>query len=208
MSTKQKITITRALVELKRQDEKAYNLVNQSQAFLAIGDAKRVANTTLEDAEKRIQSDMDQVDAAIARGQAIRNAIHASNAVTKVTLGGKELTVAEAINLKKVTTLKQHHLSRLTQIRQGAVIQAARADEAVEAEINKRIQTLSGKDGKIAENELELIRRNAEASGKATVVGLAKLDAKIKALSDEIEVIISELDFTLSESNARTEIEL
>lgn len=206
MSTKKEITITRALVELKRQDEKAADLTAQSVAFVAIGDAQRVPNMTAAEAEARIQSDIDAVTATIKRAQDIRNAIHASNAITNVTLGGASMTVAEAINLKKTVTAKRQHLARLQQLRQGAILQAARANEQVENLIADRIKSMTGKDGKLSEVDLELIRRNAEGGGKGVVVGLAKFDAKIKELADEVELIESELDFTLSESNAQTKI--
>ena len=55
-----------------------------------------------EEFKKRTTSDFQSLNDLIKRRNQVKNAIVSSNAVTKVTVGGQTMTVAEAIEYKTI----------------------------------------------------------------------------------------------------------
>lgn len=202
------MTITRALVELKKLTNEIENLTPKVQAFIAVGDQKKIANTNLEQAKAESQAQRDRVTSRIERFSKIQNAIHKSNAETVVELGGKKMTVLEAINLKKVSQFKLQQLSSLTRARDLAVADHARRTTQMEDEISAMAQTLAGNGNKISEEQLATARKSVEANKKPEIVGLEEMNKAIEVLAKEVSDIVNELDFVLSESNAVTKIEI
>lgn len=202
------MTITRALVELKKLTNEIENLTPKVQAFIAVGDQKKIANTNLEQAKAESQAQRDRVTSRIERFSKIQNAIHKSNAETVVELGGKKMTVLEAINLKKVSQFKLQQLSSLTRARDLAVADHARRTTQMEDEISAMAQTLAGNGNKISEEQLATARKSVEANKKPEIVGLEEMNKAIESLAKEVSDIVNELDFVLSESNAVTKIEI
>ena len=103
--TMQKISVTRALVELKRLDERIGKAISGG-LFIArtvgrdtnkkvVGSSDSVAAV-----EKRIQGSFDKVTSLITNREKIKSALVMSNATTHVSIMGRNVTVAEAIELK------------------------------------------------------------------------------------------------------------
>lgn len=202
------MTITRALVELKKLSTEIENLTPKVQAFIAVGDQKKVPNTTVEKAKAEVQAQSDRVTSRILRFSQIQNAIHQSNAKTEVEVGGKKMTVLEAINLKKVGAFKQSQLNSLTRIRDHALVDQARRTTQMEDEITLMAQTLAGSGNKISDEQLATARKSVEANKKPEIVSLEEMNKTIETLTKEVSDILNELDFVLSESNAVTKIEI
>jgi hypothetical protein len=199
-------TITRALVELKKIAREIDERGGKFTVFLATGDAQKVANTNITEAKARTQAQYDEVISRVNRYTTIQNAIHVSNAKTKVTVGGKEMTVLEAINLKKTSGFKRDLLNTLTAARAKAVIQKQSLDMKLENEINSMAQMMAGSGNPVKDEHLQQVRTNLEKNGKVEIVNLKEIDSQIETLQKEVDEIDSELDFILSESNAVTKI--
>lgn len=199
-------TITRALVELKKINKEVEQLTPQMKIFIATGDARKVPNTTFEQAQKDTQAQYDAVYSRIERFSKIQNAIHESNAKTVVTVGGKSMTVLEAINLKKAVGFKQDLLNRLTALRVNALRQKDMLDEKLDSEVTAMAQMMAGSGNTPRDEHFKTVRENLEKAKKVEIVSLSEINARIEQLQKEVNDIESELDFILSESNAVTKI--
>ena len=203
-------SITRALVELKRLDARILQAI-ASGTFTAVqvgkGATAKVAGShkTVQQAGVDANASFQQVDKLIKNRAELKAAIVASNAATKVEVGGVSMSVAEAIDLKATLPLRKQYLA-------GVRTQLVKANTAVEqlnAKLEADIKTsndalLGGqkemKDTALADQIAEKQREQREAS----VIGKAIVEDKMQKIEESILDIETELDFVLSESNALT----
>ena len=96
-----KISITEALNELKLYDSKIMKAITNAKL---VGAAKKssdkVGVVKKDDFEERAKASYQSVTDLIANRNTLKSAIVKSNAVTEVTINGKTMTVAEAIERK------------------------------------------------------------------------------------------------------------
>lgn len=210
-----KMSVTRALAELKRLDDRLNRMTTDQLIFVSVavgqGDKQKVlgVSDTVQNVVSQIQSNRDRVNSMIDQRAKIKAAVVASNAATKVKLGSREMTVAEAIELKKSIDVQRNML--VTYRRQ--VIQAnalvAKQNAALEAQIETNLATIYGNEkGKVDASMFEAIAKPQREQKEASLIDPIKINDLIKSLEEEISLVETELDFTLSTSNAKTEIEI
>lgn len=209
-----KMSVTRALVELKTLDTQINRAVNQG-VFVTVtkglSDQKVVNDgkcTSVEDATRQIQGSFDKVSELIERRQKIKSAIVKSNANTLVQIAGREMSVAEAIELKTSISNKQEFLTALQRQVGTAVYTVETSNKALDEQINKLLEATFGKDKKVSEEESKVIIDSQKKTKVLEVLDPFNIQKKIEELNSEIESVTSQLDFILSESNAKTEIEV
>lgn len=210
-----KMTVTRALATSKALSEKIERAIARLKLFATAegqGTLKRIhgykEGVTVEQVEDAMRADYQSVADMIKQRAALKAAVVASNAVTKVTIAGKEMTVAEAIEHKTTTGfqiqllahLRKQHMQMSTEIRNQ---RASFEDKLVKAEEN-----LVGRDKKVTEEERKVATAPVYARSEPSSIDPVDLESRIRALEAEIEGFKSEVDFVLSESNAKTEIEI
>jgi hypothetical protein len=98
MSEKQTMSITRALAELKRLDDRINRETTAAQyvgVSVGKGENKKVASgsMTVTDLEKKIKSTYDSITDLFTRRATIKSAIVLSNAKTLVTINGKKMNI-------------------------------------------------------------------------------------------------------------------
>lgn len=209
-----KMTVTRALVELKRLDsqiELATNTGVFAAATVGKNDFTKVLNSHKTKAEIRsvINGSFQKVEDLIAHRTKLKNAIVASNAVTQVTLGEKRMTVAQAIDLKATLPARQNLASAVKS--QLAKTKAAvdMGNTKMEAEIQAQTTALLGADkSKQDAATLQMIAETQKSQKELAVVDEDFVRAKLEEIEADILNIKTELDFVLSESNALTQIEV
>ena len=206
------MSVTRALAELKRLDERINRAMSEG-LFVSVTVGKEdkrkliAGNDTVAVATGRIQSTMDSLDSMFKQRAAIKRAIVQSNAVTKVTLGGETLTVAEAIERKKSIEQKRQLVHLMQRQVNNANAQVAQQNAKVEAQIETNLATIYGNDkGKVDAGMFEAIAKPQRDQKEASLLDPLNVVDKIAALQEEISLVDTELDFTLSECNAKTEI--
>lgn len=208
------ISITRALVELTRLGDRINQAISQGTFVSRVqgkGSLRKVVNSnkTVEEVTKDIQSSFDKVESLIKNRAALKAAIVLSNANTKVTVAGSEMTVAEAIELKSSVQYRESFLYKIRQDYASLQSAVERDNTKLEEVIQALLTTAYGADKtKIQAETVSAIaepQRNSKESALLDPVDAAK---KIEALTEEVQQIKSELDFVLSESNARTEIQV
>ena len=210
-----KMSVTRALAELKRLDGRLNCMAIDQSIFVSVavgrGDKQKVlgVSDTVQNVVSQIQSNRDRVNSMIEMRAKIKSAVVASNAATKVKLGTREMTVAEAIELKKSIDIKRNMLAtyRRQVIQANALV--AKQNAALEAQIETNLATIYGNEkGKVDASMFEAIAKPQREQKEASLIDPIKINDLIKSLEEEISLVETELDFTLSEINAKTEIEV
>ena len=209
------MSVTRALAELKRLDDRLNRISTDQSIFVSVavgqGDKQKVlgVSDTVQNVVSQIQSNRDRVNSMIEMRAKIKSAVVASNAATKVKLGTREMTVAEAIELKKSIDVKRNMLStyRRQVIQANALVYSQNA--TLDAQIETNLATIYGNEkGKVEASMFEAIAKPQREQKEASLIDPIKINDLIKSLEEEISLVETELDFTLSESNAKTEIEI
>lgn len=210
-----KMSVTRALAELKRLDDRLKRMTTDQSIFVSVavgqGDKQKVlgVSDTVQNVVSQIQSNRDRVNSMIEQRSKIKAAVVASNAATKVKLGSREMTVAEAIELKKSIDVQRNMLAtyRRQVIQANALV--AKQNAALEAQIETNLATIYGNEkGKVDASMFEAIAKPQREQKEASLIDPIKINDLIKSLEDEISLVETELDFSLSEINAKTEIEV
>ena len=206
------MSVTRALVELKTLQDRI-NREIQSGTFIArlVGQdtyqnvADKIGTVTA--VSEKIKGSYQSVEALISRRQKIKSAIILSNANTKVSLMGTEMTVAEAIELKSTVQFRQYYLNTLRTQYSQVTNQIATKNAELEKVIEQLLTTSYGSDKtKIDADTVKAIADPQRKQKQSSALDPVGIEAKIKKLEEEIEVLTSEIDFVLSESNAKTVI--
>ena len=210
-----KMSVTRALAELKRLDVRLNRMTTDQSIFVSVavgqGDKQKVlgVSDTVQNVIAQIQSNRDRVNSMIEMRSKIKAAVVASNAATKVKLGTREMTVAEAIELKKSIDVKRNMLAtyRRQVIQANALV--AKQNAALEAQIETNLATIYGNEkGKVDASMFEAIAKPQREQKEASLIDPIMINDLIKSLEEEISLVETELDFTLSESNAKTDIDI
>jgi hypothetical protein len=207
-----KITVTRGLAELKTLDSRIQNAIAQGTYVAVVRGSKEVplnAAVSKDELEKTIQASYQQVGDLIKRRDAIKRAIIVANSKTQVSISGATMTVAEAIERKSSIQYTERLINTLQAQYNSATIQANNQNARVEADVEKRVMAAYGNDkGKVTAEQHDLIAKAVKGEQEAKLLDPKKIVDQIAVLRREYEDFVTEVDFVLSESNARTEIEL
>jgi hypothetical protein len=206
-----KITITRALSELKLLDSRIRKAINSAR-FVDIWQEKQdLALQSIikkEDFVKSSKASMQSVTDLIERRKAIKSAILISNANTKVKIDGVEYAVIEAIERKNsieyekmfldkmrtdISVSKQHVESNLPQI---------------EKNVQALIESNYGKDAKPSKEDYDAIAGPYVKNNEIKLLDPCNIEKEIQVLDEKIDNFLTEVDFVLTESNSTTEIEV
>lgn len=211
---KTRMSITRALVELKRYDQKIAQAL-QTGNFVArtVGRSEKrkvpFSTASVSDVAKEITASYDKVNQLIKNRAAVKAAIVLSNANTKVKLLSTEMSVAEAIELKSSVAHRTQFLQTLRQ-QLASTRQVVDSDNAkLQAKVDASLNAIYSTEKSKATPEMVAAVTNPQLDMyECALLDPADIAGKIEKLVAEVNEITSELDFTLSEINAKTEIEI
>lgn len=203
------ISITRALSELKVLDARITKLSSRPVVFRKV--AGKVANqqgVTVEDLEKNVRADFQALNDLINRRTKIKSAIVSSNATTKVTVGSKTMSVAEAIELKTSIATKEFLLHNLRSQYANVNSQIETQNAEASRRLDQMLEANLGKDRKVEEADYSAIAVPFMKKNEASMVDPLDVNSVIKQLETEIDEFKMNVDFALSEVNAMTKIEV
>ena len=204
-----KISVTRALSQLKVLDKRIQKAIAECQPSAVIV-GKRFPNGFANEDEllKKLQSNLDAPRDLIKHRTAIKQAIVMSNATTKVTIGGREMTVAEAIETKASIEQKKDLLEMLEQYQHRANMEYQKAyDQAAEKADKVAEVTLGSDSDKKGDDYKDFVEKYMATNGPKFLKA-RNLDSVIKSLEQEILKFEHEVDYALSEINATTFLEV
>lgn len=199
------ISVTRALAQIKSLDARIAEASGKAFITYAVN-GKTGGGSAVADAVAVIRANLQSVQDMIALRQKLKSAVVASNAVTKVTVGGKEMTVAQAIERKGSIQQEQFLLTNMVAQHRRTVKEVETINQNVQVRLDKLIETAVGKDRKVDESEISAITEPFRQQNQASLVDPAELEKLIAALEADIANFLAEVDYSLSESNAVTQI--
>lgn len=209
--TKETMNVHKALSELKILDDRIFKSYgNQAFVFANKHANTKVNGVPIEEYKKEIESAFQRTTDLIARRDAIKRAVVQSNAATKVTVAGKEYTVAEAIEAKNhgIPT-RREFLRHLVANNDLARKSAERANGSeLEQRADAYIVSMYGKqtDAKGLSDEMRKTREDFIKAQTMEIVDPLRITEIIKKMTDELDAFTVEVDAALSTSNAVTEI--
>lgn len=209
-----KFTITRALAELKLLKNRYVSEVNSS-SLVAVKHGLKLRqpnNSFTADAfTAKATAQFQSIEALRNRIIRLKEEIDKSNSATIVKVGGKEMTVQQAIVRKNNIDLQELELRTLKM----QYLKAQKEKENAEAENKARVERLvadatSAKTaGAIDTKEIEKSALDTmEKLYEVSFVDPIKIAERIEALEKEIEDFRTNVDYVLSESNATTFVEI
>ena len=206
-----KISITEALNELKLYDSKILKAITNAKL---VGAAKKSSDKVgvfkKEDFEDRAKASYQSVTDLIANRNALKSAIVKSNAVTEVTVNGKTMTVAEAIERKNSIDYDETFLTEMKKQYACATDTVTKENKKVDNKVDELLATLIGKDSSkdISKESQEAIEKPYRAKNEYEFIDPIGLLDKIEILEAEIDGFKSEVDTRLAVANSITMIEI
>lgn len=206
-----KISITEALNELKLYDSKILKAITNAKL---VGAAKKSSDKVgvfkKEDFEDRAKASYQSVTDLIANRNALKSAIVKSNAITEVTVNGKTMTVAEAIERKNSIDYDETFLTEMKKQYVNATDTVTRENKKVDNKVDELLATLIGKDSskEISKESQEAIEKPYRAKNEYEFIDPIGLLDKIETLEAEIDGFKSEVDTRLAVANSITMIEI
>ena len=208
------MSITRALTRVKTIEKQLSRLVEGQ--FVVTLVKREVDNTTdvFQDNVNMTKANFDQFNDLFAELNRIKAAVRKSNEVTKVTIGGEELSVADALVYKNTIVYRNNFLDRITRENRNAESRVEQskitADNKFAAVRENFIKNAQGQD--VNEDYINTVLTEEERRLKAALVevkvtGIKNVNEYIEAERKRIDTFIEEVDYVLSESNATTMIE-
>ena len=202
MSTTQ--SITRSLVELKTLDEKITKLTSEG-LFMSFKTKSKNSGITEDEFSRTARDDFDNLIRMIQKRDLIKNLILQSNLVATVTIGGREMSVAAAIEFKNTIEYKSRLLEVLNRQRQTVLAEQEAHKVRLQAKIDDNVKIICGKEKPDA-GVIATVTDGITKSDPIEVFDPLKLEALIRTLDEEITDFRANVDFALSESNATTQI--
>lgn len=213
--THETMTVHKALAELKIIDDRIRKAIDDCYYVRAVrsGTSKidGVPTSTYTD---MIKSGYQKANDLINRRNAIKRAVVLSNASTKVNIGGKEYTVAEAIDMKNNgMDYVRYLLSRMTQMYMIAKSKFNdNSGEEIERKANEYVaHILSSQGGNVDKTDAKQIQALHDsyiANNEFVMLDPLDVGKKIEELDDMIAKFETDVDAALSTSNAITTIEV
>ena len=208
------MSITRALTRAKTIEKQLARLVESQYVVTLMKREVDDVSDVYQDNLKMTQSNFDQFNDLFAELNNIKASVRKSNEVTKVVIGGEELTVADALVYKNTIVYRSNFLDRITRENRNAESRVEQskinADNKFASVRENLIKNSQGQD--VSEDYLKTVlteeeRRLKKAIIEVKVSGINNVNEYIEAERKRIDTFIEEVDYVLSESNATTIIE-
>lgn len=201
--TKETMSVTQALVELKTLDARITKKIGASKYITVYS---KQSPESVEDMSKAIQAAYQSVKDLIDRRNAIKNAVVLSNATTPVTVNGVQYTVAEAIDMKShgmtysVALLEQMATQMVSA--QRNFTQLATSVENKALDLGKTAAGVADADAAKASD----VYANYIENNPVKMVDPLDLVNFTQKLADEVDAFNAGVDVALSIVNASTMI--
>jgi hypothetical protein len=207
----EKLTLTRALAEIKLLEKKIKSASQKS--FIGVYQKKSNkiinSNLTIDDFEKEAIANLQSLKDFLDRKEKIKFAISNANATLTIKVNNKEMTIAQAIGYK-VSILPQlkEILEALKPQIVGVTNNVERQRLQLEQDILKMMEQNLGKDRKADRDGFDVIAKPFIEQNELNISDKANIQTYVDQLEKDILDFESNIDFSLAEINAKTEIEI
>jgi len=205
------ITITRALAELKMLNDRIMKKVEATQFCDIYQNRKDMAlksHRPKKEFEDVLKANMESITDLMSRRERIKAAVVISNATTDVKIAGDTMKVAEAIERKQYVELEKFLLNKMRVDFAGLKNEVEAYRTRLDADVQKMVEQNLGSDKKIDKDTFANISKPFIEANEMKLFDPLNIGKKIEDLEKKIDEFTGEVDFTLSESNSRTEIRI
>lgn len=204
-----KMSVTRALAELKLLDKRIHTVMNSAKFVdFSIGEKAVNGYASNKEYEDKVKSAYQSVKDLIKRRNDIKSAVVLSNAMTKVKIAAKEYTVAEAIERKTSIQYEEQLMQKMKNEYTKVTNSINRKNEEVKEELNRKLDALYGREAKTKVDENNELVKSYRHDNEAKMIDPLHIRSAYEKLEQDIDEFLSEVDFVLSTSNTLTEIEV
>ena len=196
------MSVHRGLSELKLYANKIASLNSGSFVVANKQSNKTIGGRSIEDVNNLIKGNFDSMAALIENRKRIKDAIVKSNAMTNVTIAGKIMTVAEAIE-RKVSIEFERNFLRILQnqfLQQNNIVEQQNLQ--LPTKLETFLQSTLGEKRDVA--TVKDLTKTFEDNNKFVLIDPNHIQDYIQNLDNSINEFASQVDYTLSESNATT----
>lgn len=205
------MTIHEALSTLKVLDKRIAKETAQGNFCFAHKKCEtKVNGLTVKEALEHSRSRFESVSALLRRRAAIRNALSQSNATRKVTIAGREYTMAEAIEMRKTgMELKQAFVDAMMD-EYTLLNEKTRKwnEETLPGNADRYISSMYGSRDNIDIAATEAARKAYIESNTLEFNDPNDISGQCRLMQDEIDRFYAEVDSKISVSNALNTIEI
>ena len=205
-----KISVARALIEIKTLEKRIEKATeNLTPLGLMLGQKPEASIQSRESFEKTAKAAYQQVQALLQRRRQLKNAVVLSNASTQVNIAGEKMTVAEAIERKRSIGLEKHFTATMWKQHTAKLEALEGHNQKIERQLFQLLQATYAKpESEVSAEDYDKIAQPFKANNEASLIDPLKLKETLFQLEQQIEAFETEVDVALTESNARTEIEI
>lgn len=209
MTTK-KITITRALKELKTLGDRIDKMTSEATFCVLLEKPGQlpVGFSSTEELEKSLKANYQSLVDLIAYRERIKQAIVNSNATTMVTIAGKKYTVAAAIETKQSSEYKIALVRAMKSQLEKAVNSKSRLDAQVRSRLDDLIKSTFQGKANVAESEYASIANPFMERNEVKIIDPLDLSKLINSLHDDVAEFLNNVDDVLTVSNSTNFIEV
>lgn len=201
-----KMTIHRALGEIKLYDKKIVDLLNKDFVLASKKRIGKVHGIDVEKYKEEMKANLQSLRALMRNRQILKSAIAKSNETTMVTIGGETMTVLDAIERKNFMNMRMSVVNTL----KAQFYRADREVRAYEDNLQANLENYIKNTTKELNNKdlIDSLTESYKNLNEVVMIDPNNLRAVIEEMTKENDQFNTEVDYVLSESNSNTFIEV
>lgn len=204
-----KMTVHEALCEVKVADKRIYDAIQSTPICIENkASNSKIKGVDIQDYINQSKSGYQRIMDLIRRVEAIKAALSLSNAKTKITVDGKEMTVAEGIYMMQHgLEHKERLLMRMEHQYAEASTDASIKNQELQDRLDKFIAGTFGNKEKANPEDIKVASEVFIKQNTYELIDPLNVKEKIEELRTEIDSFKAHIDSALQISNATTFIE-
>ena len=208
MENMKEFTLTRALAELKLLDSKISKAIQELKSVsYSVNNIVPEFRVTSDEFKANYNSQMQSIQDLRNNKVILKNALMRANAETKVTIGGKEYTILEALNRKTDISTESLLVQTMKKQLSASIANVNSINNSIESNIENTIRSKSASSGNQSKDYIQTVRDSYKPQ-MPELVNADVVEKLIKDKEEEISEFIAEVDYALSEVNAITKIKV
>jgi hypothetical protein len=202
------LTLTRALAELKLLDSKISKAIQELKSVsYSVNNIVPEFRVTSDEFKANYNSQMQSIQDLRNNKVILKNALMKANTETKVTIGGKEYTILEALNRKTDISTESLLVQTMKKQLSASIANVNSINNSIESNIENTIRSKSASSGNQSKDYIQTVRDSYKPQ-MPELVNADVVEKLIKDKEEEISEFIAEVDYALSEINAITKIKV
>lgn len=210
--TEESMNIHKALCELKILDDRIHNAINTNNFVVAVNKTtNQIDGVSIEQYANNIKAANQKIQSLISRRSAIKRAVVLSNATTEITVAGRTMTVAEAIDERNNgIALRKSYLTALAANYHSADCELKRnSGENLQNKCEAYIQSLFGvSDNAVNPDAVAALKQDYIRTHEYMLVDPIGVLNTVSTQQEYCDNFFAEVDSALSTSNALTVINI